>query len=877
MTDEQTIIYLSPEEELTSVRERLERTQARRITLIIPQQTQLRSHVGWRLIHARMRELGKELLVISPDRQVRAVARAAGFRVAETQESPSSRPRTGSSTRPGSTPTRGSARSRVGGSRGGPESQVPQQSGSQRRPTPASSKRPMVPPTPIQADYEDENTLERPRQRGLKADSNQPVAPATLFEKPESQFGPSYDFHINTTPSVRPSVPHLEDEDEEEDLQYYDDYTAAQRIRESAREGTSKAEEQPKAAESRASKASRWGVDPYAYLEDEPPRSPLPEQRGSLRSSSPDIGTGVPDISDNSTEIMESEIEDLGDMGAIDLPAIEQAPQPQRPSQRLREQEARPRTRTGQMQSPARRSPRAPRPGSEDFNDDEDLLALPNRPAQARSQPLRPSRGLASATQNPRPSRGLASANPRQSQTLAPGAGPQAGARGRVAPTPLPSAQRAPNRQLLPPPSTPPRQAAGLLRKSRGNNRGLTIVSAVLILLLIVAGLLFYLVPTATVTISLQTQAFSQTVHLNATTDPHANAQGNVRAQRLQDTFSTSGQGTASGTTRVGNARAQGLVTFTNNGSADVTIPTGTIIATASGLQFSTGAEAVIPANSNFPAVPVSAQQAGDSGNVPANSIAMIPSASMSSIAQYNHTSSANINLAVNNPQSTSGGGATNVPAVTTQDLQALTRTLHKKLQQEVTSWLGQQIHTGDLRGTLVPDILGHAGPLPEEQLSGAPGAGQAATGGTFSGTLALHVSVLVARAVDLQKAADAQLNAAALKLRQPSVLATQLPVTLTNTQGTSSQNGNILAITAQASGEIYRQIPVQDISSSLTGKGVVQAKSDLQNSMAQAGIQNVQISVLPTFLSILPLRADNIHIILRPVQQTSPQHVPNG
>src|SRR5258708_25044094 len=126
MTDEQTIIYLSPEEELTSVRERLERTQARRITLVIPQQTQLRSHVGWRLIHARMRELGKELLVISPDRQVRAVARAAGFRVAETQESPSSRPRTGSSTRPGSAPTRGSARSRVGGSRGGPEGQVPQ-------------------------------------------------------------------------------------------------------------------------------------------------------------------------------------------------------------------------------------------------------------------------------------------------------------------------------------------------------------------------------------------------------------------------------------------------------------------------------------------------------------------------------------------------------------------------------------------------------------------------------------------------------------------------------------------------------------------------------------------------------------------------------
>src|SRR5258708_8783188 len=98
MADEQTI-YLSAEEELTSVRERLEKTQARKIILVIPPQTQLRSHVGWRLIHARMRELGIELQVICPDRQVRAVARAAGFKVSETQESPSKSSRIGS-TRP---------------------------------------------------------------------------------------------------------------------------------------------------------------------------------------------------------------------------------------------------------------------------------------------------------------------------------------------------------------------------------------------------------------------------------------------------------------------------------------------------------------------------------------------------------------------------------------------------------------------------------------------------------------------------------------------------------------------------------------------------------------------------------------------------------
>ena len=84
------IIYLGPEEEFTNVRERLENTDARSIILVIPPQTQLRSHVGWRLLRSRARELGQDVLVISSDRQIRTVVRAAGFRVAQATESPTS-------------------------------------------------------------------------------------------------------------------------------------------------------------------------------------------------------------------------------------------------------------------------------------------------------------------------------------------------------------------------------------------------------------------------------------------------------------------------------------------------------------------------------------------------------------------------------------------------------------------------------------------------------------------------------------------------------------------------------------------------------------------------------------------------------------------
>lgn len=875
MTDEQAVpIYLSPEEELTSVRERLEKTQARKIILVIPPQTQLRSHVGWRLIHARMRELGKDLLVISPDRQVRAVARAAGFRVAESQETPSNRSRLGSSTRPGSINTRGAARSRIGSSRGGPDSQVPQKPSGRRLQTPgASSRRLTQPPGPEPMDFEDDTTLERPNQKNLVPEEGRPIAPASFFEEPEEKAGTSFP-RINTTPSVRPSVPGREEE--EEDRRYYEDYHTAQQIRESAtgsgsgvQTGKSGPPVSRGAKESWVTTARKWGADPLAYLEDEQQRSPLPEQKGSVPGSLDELEENVPDISDRSTEIMENEIEDMGDMGAIDLPEVRST---REPAVQPRERGARPRPPTGQIRP---HSPRAPRPML-DFDDDDELLAIPDRPTMGAMQPPRPSRGLPEAVQRPSQALQLGVApqvGQRPSQVLKPGTAPQSGQSARAAPAGL----KAPDRQLLPPSSARSRQQPATPRRARRGNRGLGIAFTILILLLLVIGLLFYFVPTATVTISLQAQTFSQTVHLNATTDPHANVPNRVPAQALENNFSASGQGTASGTTRVGNARAQGLVTFTNNGSTDVTIPTNTLIATQSGIQFTTSAEAFVPHGSTFPAVPVSAQQTGDSGNVPTGSITVIPPASITSIAQYNHTSAQTINLAVKNSQATSGGGARNEPAVTQRDLQALTHTLHKKLQQEVNAWLTTLTQTGDLHGTPVPNLLSSAGPIPEEQLSGAPGINQATSNGTFSGTLSLHIKVLVARAAALKSAAGSLLNAAALKLSPISMLATRLPVTLTDAQVTLSKDGNALAIKAKATGAIVRQVSTQDISNALIGKEIGQVASNLKGSMAQAGIQDVQTNVSPSFLSIMPLRADRIQVILQPVLQTPPKNVPNG
>jgi len=96
MADEQ-YIYLSPEEDLTSVRERLKKIPNRHIVLVVPPQTQLRSHVSWRLLHSSAKQQGKDVSINSPDRQIRSVAKAVGFRVVDSLEAPgSSKSRTGS-------------------------------------------------------------------------------------------------------------------------------------------------------------------------------------------------------------------------------------------------------------------------------------------------------------------------------------------------------------------------------------------------------------------------------------------------------------------------------------------------------------------------------------------------------------------------------------------------------------------------------------------------------------------------------------------------------------------------------------------------------------------------------------------------------------
>ncbi len=81
LSDEQTI-YISPEDDLAHIIERVKQIEGRQVALIVSKTTLLRNVADWKMLRARTRGLQKNVQVISPDPRIRSAASAANFRVA---------------------------------------------------------------------------------------------------------------------------------------------------------------------------------------------------------------------------------------------------------------------------------------------------------------------------------------------------------------------------------------------------------------------------------------------------------------------------------------------------------------------------------------------------------------------------------------------------------------------------------------------------------------------------------------------------------------------------------------------------------------------------------------------------------------------------
>lgn len=876
MPDEQ-IIYLDPNDELTTVREKIEEIRARRITMVVPQQTQLRSNVGWRLLHARARELGKDVQVISPDRQVRAVAKAAGFRVSQSPEgSTSGRTRIPPLQNPRNVVERkGIQRQRQLFNRGITGSQVTRQ----REPivpppVPAPEELPteIIPPRNTWIQQENPPAPpEEPRELTSRQGKEDTYPPLEIIE--DDEYDRPFEFRLGEGQSqtARPLTGHPDDEEQQDP--YIQDYDMARRIREAAQEGSSSRPGIPAGDEQEPFStfpSSRFSTppepnhgNPFEGDIEELSPSLLPEQRGA--TFSPDVDDIAPDVADIPTQ--EHQIEDV-----VESPESQNFPVRQWDNEFLsRPDESFPAPASDTGIRGGRRSGKLPRSFEEEDEDflppaDQSTLIRPNRPTP--TDPLSARRAGSRGAQMP-PSRPSVPQQPAaRNVTTRP-----VSQSSRSQPPPVQSRPATGSRIPAAPPPRRTRQSSG----RRGRVITIAVVIALVLLLLLGVGL-FYFGTTATVTITVPSKSLSlKSFQLVASTSTPSKFPNSVTSQVLTDTnASVQGTGTATGQTSQGNSVASGTVNFINKGQQLITIPSNTVLTTNAGagsISFITTANAPVPPISNsipFTPVPVKAQNPGSSGNVAANTITVVPPSSLTAIAQNSGLSTSQLNLSVTNPAPLTGGGATQAPAVTQNDLNALRNSLHPQLQSKIKAWLQTQLHQGDIAGKFFPDVVDSAQPLPQEQLIQTPAVGTALPGKTFNGTLSVTVNVLVVRYNTLIAAAQSQLNAAARKtVPNPYTLSTQSPVQVSLLKNVPAPDGKSITITMSASGLTVLQVDTQTVSAFLAGKTKVQAISAVSAGDAgPRGVEKVEITISPAFLGIMPFRSDHIHIDVIPGTQ---------
>ena len=383
------------------------------------------------------------------------------------------------------------------------------------------------------------------------------------------------------------------------------------------------------------------------------------------------------------------------------------------------------------------------------------------------------------------------------------------------------------------------------------------LIVAAVVLVLVVLGVLL---PTANVTLALQSRSYTHALTLVARQS--GGQAGTIPAQMQTKTFAINGTLTASGTKSVGKNAAAGSVTFTNNGDHLVTVPTGTVISTAGGTQFVTDAEVVVnvpnsPVGNTMPA-PVHAVNQGDNGNVPAGTITVIPQDSLNAIAKDSNVAAASsLSLQVTNNDATSGGGVGTVDVIQQQDINSARDNLRSQAQSDIDAWLKQLSGQG---------LVGK--PSETDVWAKPPQDGQIVQNVNVPVTLDVTTSVLMARNSDVQRSAASQLNG--FMRQDPNyqnmvVFAdAQHPVNI-QPGGTPGGDGGSIMLQANATALAVPNISQQQVRSDVTGVSPGTARQHLLS--RHPGVQHVDISVSPSFFPWLPFLSGHINVNLQPGQ----------
>jgi hypothetical protein len=368
------------------------------------------------------------------------------------------------------------------------------------------------------------------------------------------------------------------------------------------------------------------------------------------------------------------------------------------------------------------------------------------------------------------------------------------------------------------------------------------LVAALVLAVFVIAGtgaaVGYVLLPTATVTVRLESEPVGP-ITFAGTADPDAvavdAATATIPADRITLPLSATGTFPATGK-RVEEAPATGSVEWQNcDPSRSYTIPAGTVARTGSGVGFATQDGILVPVAilSGTPpnlrvkcqvrSVDVVAVRAGPAGNVAAGAIRIVPGAYDPGL------------VLVTNPAATSGGVREEFPKVVAKDVAAAVAALTVQLDEQLAS--GASSPPGMAAGaTAYPETARRDEPVPSEPVADIVGR----EAESFDLTLTATGSVVAADPTPLEAIAAARIVAEVpegMQVREGSI---RVEI------GPGVVEGETIRYPVVARAEAVRDVTVDEI------RGLVRGKTPAEAREILAEYGSVEIVVWPDWVSTI-------------------------
>lgn len=285
------------------------------------------------------------------------------------------------------------------------------------------------------------------------------------------------------------------------------------------------------------------------------------------------------------------------------------------------------------------------------------------------------------------------------------------------------------------------------------------------------------------------------------------------------------------------NARAVGIVQFTNMGPDEITIPAGTVVATNTLVRFATLNTTRLPAGRDgMVEVKIEALEAGRGGNVDRGAIRVIEG-------------TLGLSARVSNPEPTTGGGNANVTGATEEDRSDLRERVLEELGRIAKEQIRVNIGENDL---LIADTL-KVGEIQREDYS--PPIGEAGADLTLSMQAEFMAGYLLAE--DLKLLAASSVTASIPQGFSPVGTLTFSPIETPITDDTG-----ITRFPLQASQSIRRNLDMMQAFNLIRGRDAQTAAAALKSVLLLQS--DPQITITPSWWKWLPLMPFNISMEIK-------------